>query len=102
MGAMWDASIRMGFVTWLRNFSRTWGPRVKLDERAIEPRASPVRAPRDGTKLSNMAHQDFDKSRAAALSRQVGTDFGAALTVALAYIGERVGLWRAIADGSSM
>ncbi len=52
-------------------------------------------------KLMSMAPPDFDKSRAAALSRQVGTDFGAALTVALAYIGERVGLWRAMADGCS-
>jgi len=49
-----------------------------------------------------MADQDFDKSRAAALSRQVGTDFGASLTVALAYIGERVGLWGVMAGGSSM
>jgi hypothetical protein len=30
-----------------------------------------------------MAGENFDRSRAAALARQVGTDFGAALTVAL-------------------
>jgi hypothetical protein len=35
-----------------------------------------------------MEHEDFDRSRAAALARQVGVDFGAALTVALAYIGD--------------
>jgi SAM-dependent methyltransferase len=40
--------------------------------------------------------------KAAALARQVGVDFGAALTVALAYIGDRLGIFRAIADGTPM
>src|SRR5215469_14303064 len=71
-------------------------------ERARTRAPSPIRVRHHRTKLSNMADQDFDKSRAAALSRQVGTDFGASLTVALAYIGERVGLWGVMAGGSSM
>ena len=49
-----------------------------------------------------MAHEDFDRSRAAALARQVGTDFGAALAVALAYIGDRLGLFRLLADGEPL
>src|SRR5215831_74714 len=34
-----------------------------------------------------------------ALARQVGVDFGAALTVALAYIGDRLGIFRSMASG---
>jgi SAM-dependent methyltransferase len=49
-----------------------------------------------------MAHEDFDRSRAAALARQVGVDFGAALTVALAYIGDRLGLFRLVASAAPM
>ncbi len=49
-----------------------------------------------------MAHEAFDRSRAAALARQVGADFGAALTVALAYIGDRLGLFRLLADGEPL
>ncbi len=49
-----------------------------------------------------MAHENFDRSRAAALARQVGTDFGAALTVALAFIGDRLGLFRLMAAGEPM
>src|SRR5215831_18032703 len=36
-----------------------------------------------------------------ALARQVGIDFGAALTVALAYIGDRLGLFQSMASGES-
>src|SRR6185437_8693246 len=43
-----------------------------------------------------------DRKKAAALTRQVGVDFGAALTVALAYIGDRLGIFKALADGTSM
>ncbi|HVN29609.1 MAG TPA: methyltransferase domain-containing protein [Candidatus Binataceae bacterium] len=46
-----------------------------------------------------MGEETFDNSRAAELARQVGTDFGAALTVALAFIGDRLGLFRLLADG---
>jgi 2-polyprenyl-3-methyl-5-hydroxy-6-metoxy-1,4-benzoquinol methylase len=43
----------------------------------------------------------LDRKKAAALARQVGVDFGASLTVALAYIGDRLGIFRAIADGAA-
>jgi SAM-dependent methyltransferase len=43
-----------------------------------------------------------DQKNAAALTRQVGVDFGAALTVALAYIGDRLGIFKAMAGGSPM
>lgn len=33
---------------------------------------------------------------------QVGVDFGAALTVALAYIGDRLGIFKAMANASPM
>lgn len=36
------------------------------------------------------------------LARQVGVDFGAALTVALAFIGDQLGIFRAIAEGGAM
>lgn len=36
------------------------------------------------------------------MTRQVGVDFGAALTVALAYIGDRLGIFRALAGGAPM
>jgi len=49
-----------------------------------------------------MAEQDFDHSRAAALARQVGVDFGASLTVALAYVGDRLGLFKLLAGGEPM
>jgi 2-polyprenyl-3-methyl-5-hydroxy-6-metoxy-1,4-benzoquinol methylase len=47
-----------------------------------------------------MAQDIIDRKKAAALARQVGVDFGAALAVALAYIGDRLGIFRAIADGA--
>lgn len=49
-----------------------------------------------------MAKDEFNRSRATALARQVGTDFGAALTVALAFIGDRLGLFKLLAAGQSM
>lgn len=49
-----------------------------------------------------MAQENFDRTRAAALARQVGTDFGAALTVALAFIGDRLGLFKLMAAGEPM
>jgi hypothetical protein len=39
----------------------------------------------------------YDRKKAAALARQVGADFGASLTVALAYVGDRLGIFRALA-----
>jgi SAM-dependent methyltransferase len=44
----------------------------------------------------------LDRKKAAALARQVGVDFGGALTVALAYIGDRLGIFKAMADGASL
>ena len=43
-----------------------------------------------------------DPKKAAALARQVGVDFGAAMTVALAYIGDRLGIFRAMTEGEPM
>jgi SAM-dependent methyltransferase len=43
-----------------------------------------------------------DKKKAAALARQAGMDFGAALTVALAYAGDRLGIFKTMAQGESM
>src|SRR5215472_7984681 len=43
----------------------------------------------------------LDRKKAAALARQVGVDFGAALTAALAYIGDRLGIFKAMAGGSA-
>lgn len=48
------------------------------------------------------ARRAVDRAKAAALSRRVGTDFGAALAVALAYVGDRLGLFRAMADGTPL
>jgi 2-polyprenyl-3-methyl-5-hydroxy-6-metoxy-1,4-benzoquinol methylase len=41
----------------------------------------------------------FDRKKAATLARQVGVDFGGALTTALAYIGDRLGIFKAMANG---
>jgi 2-polyprenyl-3-methyl-5-hydroxy-6-metoxy-1,4-benzoquinol methylase len=43
-----------------------------------------------------------DRKKAAALTRQVGVDFGAALTVALAHIGDRLGIFKLMADGTAV
>ena len=40
-----------------------------------------------------------DRKKTTDLARQVGVDFGAALTVALAYIGDRLGIFRSMASG---
>ena len=40
-----------------------------------------------------------DRKKTTALARQVGIDFGAALAVALAYIGDRLGIFRNMASG---
>mgnify|MGYP003394078126 CR=1 FL=1 len=44
----------------------------------------------------------YDRKKAAALARQVGADFGAALTVALAYVGDRLGIFRTLASGTAL
>jgi 2-polyprenyl-3-methyl-5-hydroxy-6-metoxy-1,4-benzoquinol methylase len=44
----------------------------------------------------------FDRKKAAALTRQAGVDFGAALTVALAYIGDRLGIFKKLSGGAPM
>ncbi len=49
-----------------------------------------------------MEDAGFDRAQAAALARQVGLDFGAALTVALAYIGDRLGLFKLMAAGEAL
>ncbi len=43
----------------------------------------------------------LDRKKAAALARQVGVDFGGALTAALAYIGDRLGIFKAMAGGTA-
>jgi SAM-dependent methyltransferase len=43
-----------------------------------------------------------DSKKAVALAQQVGVDFGAAMTVALAYIGDRLGIFKAMAKGAPM
>jgi SAM-dependent methyltransferase len=40
--------------------------------------------------------------KAVALAQKVGVDFGAAMTVALAYIGDRLGIFKAMAEGTPM
>jgi SAM-dependent methyltransferase len=47
-----------------------------------------------------MDHQTLDRKKAAAMAKQVGVDFGGALTAALAYIGDRLGIFRTMAEGS--
>jgi 2-polyprenyl-3-methyl-5-hydroxy-6-metoxy-1,4-benzoquinol methylase len=47
-----------------------------------------------------MSEAERDQTRE--LARQVGVDFGATLTVALAYIGDRLGIFRAIAENGAM
>jgi hypothetical protein len=49
-----------------------------------------------------MKREKFERARAAAMARQVGVDFGASLTVALAYIGDRLGVFRLMAAGEPM
>lgn len=63
---------------------------------------SSVPAPASSTMVLRMANENFDRSQATGLARQVGTDFGAALTVALAFIGDRLGLFKLLASGEPM
>jgi SAM-dependent methyltransferase len=49
-----------------------------------------------------MERETFDRARAAAMARQVGIDFGASLTMALAYIGDRLGVFKLLAAGEPM
>ena len=46
-----------------------------------------------------METTSLDRKKLAQLARQVGVDFGAALAVALAFIGDRLGIFKAMADG---
>src|SRR5271170_7656829 len=45
---------------------------------------------------------DAERDQARELARQVGVDFGATLAVALAYIGDRLGIFRTLAEGGAM
>jgi SAM-dependent methyltransferase len=49
-----------------------------------------------------MAQAVDDPKKAVALAQQVGVDFGAAMTVALAYIGDRLGIFKAMTGGTPM
>src|SRR5690348_8259514 len=44
----------------------------------------------------------LDRKKAATQARQVGVDFGGALTVALAYIGDQLGIFKAMSDGTAL
>src|SRR3984957_6305048 len=46
--------------------------------------------------------ETLNRTQAAAMARQVGIDFGASLTVALAYIGDRLGIFKLMAAGESL
>jgi SAM-dependent methyltransferase len=48
-----------------------------------------------------METENLDRKKLAHLARQIGVDFGAALTVALGFIGDRLGIFKAMADGVS-
>ena len=43
-----------------------------------------------------------NEQEARELARQIGADFGAALTVALAYIGDRMGIFKSLGEGGPM
>ena len=49
-----------------------------------------------------MTRDAGNSKKAVALAQQVGVDFGAAMTVALAYIGDRLGIFKAMAEGVPM
>ncbi len=46
-----------------------------------------------------MNGEKLDREKLTSLARQVGVDFGAALAVALAFIGDRLGIFKVMADG---
>ena len=49
-----------------------------------------------------LKQETLNRAQAAALARQVGVDFGASLTVALAYIGDRLGIFKLMAASEPM
>jgi 2-polyprenyl-3-methyl-5-hydroxy-6-metoxy-1,4-benzoquinol methylase len=49
-----------------------------------------------------MAKDEPERSGASDLRRRIGDDFGIALSVALAYIGDRLGIFKAMADGGPL
>ncbi|MDZ7728019.1 MAG: hypothetical protein U5Q44_07405 [Dehalococcoidia bacterium] len=49
-----------------------------------------------------MSGKQPDREGTRELARQVANDFGASLTVALGYIGDRLGLFRTIADAGPL
>ena len=49
-----------------------------------------------------LKQETINRAQAAAMARQVGIDFGASLTVALAYIGDRLGIFKLMAVGEPM
>jgi len=49
-----------------------------------------------------LKQETVNRADAAAMARQVGIDFGASLTVALAYIGDRLGIFKLMAAGESL
>src|SRR5580704_17660412 len=49
-----------------------------------------------------LRQETVNRADAAAMARQVGIDFGASLTVALAYIGDRLGIFKSMAAGESL
>ena len=49
-----------------------------------------------------LKQETLNRAQAAAMARQVGVDFGASLTVALAYIGDRLGIFKLMAASEPM
>jgi SAM-dependent methyltransferase len=49
-----------------------------------------------------LKQETVNRVAAAAMARQVGIDFGASLTVALAYVGDRLGIFKLMAAGESL
>src|SRR2546423_10397418 len=49
-----------------------------------------------------MAKDETERSGASDLRRKIGDDFGIALSVALAYIGDRLGIFKAMADAGPL
>jgi hypothetical protein len=49
-----------------------------------------------------LKQETINRPQAAAMARQVGIDFGASLTVALAYIGDRLGIFKLMSAGEPM
>jgi SAM-dependent methyltransferase len=49
----------------------------------------------------DMDRDMLDRKKAAGLARQVGVDFGGALTAALAYIGDQLGIFKVMSNGTA-